>query len=278
MPDVGKAIDLPLVRRAADGDREALAAVLTAVKDNVYRLSVRMLWHPADAEDATQEILIKVMTRLDSFRGHAAFETWTYRLAVNHLLTTRARRAERTVVNFDEMSTELATGLDLPHLAPGVDENLLAEEVKVGCTQAMLLCLDRPHRAAYILGEILELNSPEAADILDVTPAAYRKRLSRARSRIQDFMRVHCGLIEPANGCRCARRVGCAIGHGRTTPDQLLFTDRVRTRVHQIEGLRDAAAVFRSHPELRASDHVVTAILATGFGADFDSAVCEPSG
>lgn len=271
MPDVAKSVDFTLVRSAADGDRVALEEVLTAVKDQVYRLSVRMLWHPADAEDAAQEILIKVMTRLDSFGGRAAFETWVYRLAVNHLLTTRARRAERAVMSFDELGLELSSGLDVPYDAVGVDENLLAEEVKVGCTQAMLLCLDRSHRAAYILGDIFDLSSTEAAEVLDVTPAAYRKRLSRARARIQNFMRAHCGLVEVANECRCARRVGCAISHGRTDPGRLLFAHQVQASVRHVEDLRNAAAVFRSQPELKATDRIVEAILATGFSGDFSS-------
>jgi DNA-directed RNA polymerase specialized sigma24 family protein len=67
----------------------------------------------------------------------------------------------------------------------------------VGCTQAMLLCLDREHRIAYVLGDGLELNSGEAANICEISPAAFRKRLQRARERIQAFMQAHCGLLDP---------------------------------------------------------------------------------
>lgn len=255
------AVDAMLVGRAAGGDGEALEAVLGAIKDDVYRLSVRMLWHPADAEDATQEILIKVMTRLGGFRGEAAFSTWVYRVAVNHLLTTRQRRAERAAMSFDAFAEDLATDLDEPYEAGAVEAELLAEEVKVGCTQGMLLCLDRPHRAAYILGEVFELSGEEAASILEIAPAAYRKRLSRARARVQDFMRGQCGLVDEANACRCGRRVGAAIRHGRLDPDNLLFAHGVRDGVRRMDRLHDAAAVFRSHPELRAPDRIVEVIL-----------------
>ena len=67
----------------------------------------------------------------------------------------------------------------------------------------MLLCLDRPHRIAYILGEIFELDGPEAAEVLDVRPAAFRKRLERARTQIVEFTRAHCGMVRPENRCRC---------------------------------------------------------------------------
>ena len=59
-----------------------------------------MLWHPQDAEDATQEILVKVATRLSTFRGDARVTTWVHRIAVNHLLTTRRRRAEDPSLTF----------------------------------------------------------------------------------------------------------------------------------------------------------------------------------
>ncbi len=125
----------------------------------------------------------------------------------------------------------------------------------------LLLCLDREHRAAFILGDVFELPGGEAAEVLGVTPAAYRKRLSRARSRVQAFMREHCGLVEPANPCNCRRRIGAAVRHGRVHPDRLLFARDVRVHVDQMERLHDAAAVFRSHPPLRAPERVADAIL-----------------
>lgn len=257
------AVDERLVRRAADGDRDALEAVVRAVQDDLYRLALRMLWHPADAEDATQEILVRVVTRLGSFRGEAAFATWAYRVAVNHLLTTRRRRAERAALSFDEFGADLATGLDRAYAAPGVDDTLLEEEVKVGCTQAMLLCLDRGHRAAYIVGEVFGLPSDDAAWILDLTPAAYRKRLSRARERIRSFMESHCGLVRAENPCRCRRRLGTAIATGRVEPEHLLFAraGAVRRGIAEMEGLHASAAVFRSHPETRAPDALARRVL-----------------
>lgn len=251
------AVDERTVAAAIGGDRIALERVLIEVQNDVYRLAHRMLWHPQDAEDATQEILVKVATRLSTFRGDARVTTWVHRIAVNHLLTTRRRRAERQALSFDAFGEDLARGLDEPYDGRGVDEGLLAEEVKIGCTQGMLLCLDREHRIAYILGEIFELPGEEAASILGISPAGYRKRVQRARERIKRFMRGHCGLVDPANPCRCARRVGAAIATGRVDPDRLLFAEHVQ----RIERLQDAAAVFRSHPEQRAPDRVVAAVM-----------------
>lgn len=254
------AVDRQAVERARGGDRAALEALVCAVQDRVYALALRMLWHPADAEDASQEILVKLVTRLDSFRADAAFTTWAYRVAVNHLLTTRRRRAERQALSFAEFGDDLAQGLDEPYDPHGVDESLLAEEVKVGCTMAMLLCLDREHRAAYVLGEVFELDSRDAAYALEVSPAAYRKRLQRARERVQSFMRGHCGIVDPANACRCRRRIGAAIVQQRVAPRALLFA---RRGIPDMERLHSAAAVMRSHPEARAPDRIMELVRST---------------
>src|SRR5215468_10009046 len=84
-----------LVAHATAGDREALDELVRAVQHRVYALALRMLGNPDEAADASQEILIRVVTRLGTFRGEAAFPTWVHRVASNYLLTARARRAER---------------------------------------------------------------------------------------------------------------------------------------------------------------------------------------
>jgi hypothetical protein len=125
----------------------------------------------------------------------------------------------------------------------------------------MLLCLDRDHRMAYVLGDVLHFSSDDAAAACDITPATHRKRLQRARSRLQAFMRGHCGLLDPANACRCHRRVGAAIAQGRVDPSHLLFATRVEGLRRDMEAFTDAGAIFRSHPELRADSRIVDAVL-----------------
>jgi RNA polymerase sigma factor (sigma-70 family) len=250
-----------LVAAAVGGDRRALEQVLSAVAGDVRGLAQRMLWHPEDAEDATQEILVKVATHLASYRGEARVSTWVHRIAVNHLLTMRRGRAEDADLTFSAFAQDLNADLDVAYDSRGVDERLLAEEVMVGCTQGMLLCLDREHRIAYVLGEVLGFPGEEAAEICAIAPAAFRKRVQRARERIQGFMAGHCGLIDAANACRCRRRVGAAIARGRLDPDDLLFARRVDALKQDMERFTDAGALFRSHPELRSSERVVAAVM-----------------
>lgn len=254
-----------LAARAADGDGAALATLVERIQDDVYRLSLRMLWHPQDAQDATQEILFKVVTSVATFRGESSFRTWALRVAANHLLNVRRSRVEERRLTFEDFAADLADGLtDAPAgPADSPDQSLLEEEVKIGCTQAMLLCLDRDERIAYILGDVFELRSDSAGQILGIEPATFRKRLSRARQRVRAFMRGHCRLVSPDAACSCASRVQPAIRRGRVHRENLLFAGHgdpspprlpVLEAVDEMEHLHDIAAIHQSHPRYRAPD------------------------
>jgi RNA polymerase sigma factor (sigma-70 family) len=257
-------LELDVVRAKA-GDRSALELVLRAVQNDVYGVAVRFLWHPQDAEDATQDILIRVVTGLAGFRGNSSFRTWVYRVACNTLLTLRTKRMEQRSITFEEFSEDLARRLpdDALRIECDQDQALLLEEVKIGCTMAMLLCLDRDHRLAYVLGEIVELEHHEAAAALAIAPATFRKRLSRARARITAFMTSRCGLVNSTNACRCRRRVASAVALGRVDPAHLLFASsleqarrfpQVLATIRQLEETRRAAALYRSQPDPHVSE------------------------
>jgi len=114
--------DANLVVRARAGDREALEDLIERHQAWIYNIALRMLFHPQDAEDATQEILIKILTRLSSFEGRSSFRTWLYRIVVNHLLNTRRSRVEDPAISFRMYGEELDKTPDLelpdPKLAP----------------------------------------------------------------------------------------------------------------------------------------------------------------
>jgi RNA polymerase sigma factor (sigma-70 family) len=211
-----------LARRAVDGDREAVASIVRELQVNMYALALRMLWHPEDAEDATQEILVRVVTRLAQFDFKSRLRTWAYRVATNYLLDVKRSCVERQKLDFTSFAEDLADGLSTEGPAD-YERSLLTEEVKLGCTLGMLQCLDRPHRLAYVLGEILDLAAAEAAEVLELEPAAFRKRLQRAREAIESFTRSHCGLVSDTAACACNLRVPAAIRLGRVQPNEPRF-------------------------------------------------------
>ena len=124
-------------KSAQRGDRAALEALVHQIQDKIYGLSLRMLWHPEDARDATQEILLLVVTRLASFRGESRLFTWVYRITVNHLLRFRKSRLEEHGFSFEIFGKDLEEGISDTAIHP--DDLLLLQEIRVGCTIGMLL-------------------------------------------------------------------------------------------------------------------------------------------
>lgn len=250
-----------LVEQAKSGDKPALETLVSRIQNQVYGLAMRMLAHPENAEDATQEILIRIITHLSDFQYKSAFSTWVYRVATNSLLNIR-KKLQGDPVTFEAFEEDLDRGLsDTNWTAPTeIEQQLLVEEIKIGCSQALLQCLNPDERIAYILGEIFEINSQEGSYILEITPVTFRKRLSRARNQIQNFMYRKCGLVNPANACRCARRFDYAIANKRLDPNVLQFAKHPKTPQQQaaleqletIQELERVVMVYRSHPNYQA--------------------------
>src|SRR2546422_10259246 len=145
--------DQALVARARAGERDALEALIERHQPWIYNIALRMLYHPQDAEDATQEILLKVIMRLASFEGRSSVRTWLYRIVVNHVLNAKRGRREPEALTFGcyAHSLDATPDLDPPdERTVPVDVRLLVDEARISCTAGMLLCLDREQRLTYI--------------------------------------------------------------------------------------------------------------------------------
>lgn len=211
-----------LVDKATAGDKKALETLVEGVQDIVFNLSLRMLGTFADAEDAAQDILLKMITHLSSFRGDSSFTTWVFSIAVNHLKNYRKHMFAHYPLSFEYYGDDIENGKinDVPDLTQNVEKDILAEELKMSCTNVMLQCLDTESRCIFILGTMFKIDSRIAGDILGISPEAYRKRLSRIRKKMADFLSQYCG--EYGSGrCRCKDRVNYAIQSRRLDPMRL---------------------------------------------------------
>ena len=211
-----------LVGKATAGDKKALEMLVAGVQDLVFNLSLRMLGTFADAEDATQDILLKMITHLSSFRGDSSFTTWVFSIAANHLKNYKKHMFAHYPLSFEYYGDDIENGKikDVPDLTQNVEKDILAEELKMSCTNVMLQCLDVESRWIFILGTMFKIDSRIAGDILEMTPEAYRQRLSRIRKKMADFLGQYCG--EYGRGrCKCMDRVNYAIQNHRINPLQL---------------------------------------------------------
>ena len=256
-----------LAARAVAGDRAALGAVCAALQEPIYGLAMRMLGHPQDAEDASQEILVQIATHLSQFEGRSSLLTWAYRIAARHVVRVRKSRAEAAAREVADVAVAIDMGLALTtaQSLPEGDARVLEEEVRLTCTQAMLLSLSRPERIAYILGVVLGADDRTGARICGISREAFRQRLSRARKALEPLLAERCGLADAKNPCSCARHAAAKQTLG---PLRLRFatlprvSGRVARAVDQLRGLNRAGHVFAIDPPRAAPEEVWRRICA----------------
>jgi RNA polymerase sigma factor (sigma-70 family) len=254
---------------ALGGSEAALRRVVEAVQHDVFRLALRMLGHLADAQDATQEILIRVVTALATFEQRSAFRTWVYSIATNHLRDAATKRRNSATASLDEMTRQLDAGLALARQHPltaaeAADPALRVEAREVGlrCTQGMLMCLDVDHRLALVLSEVFGLDTGHGAEVLGISPAAYRQRLSRGRRRLESFIRGRCGLVDAGAECSCQQQaVALRLRRpGRTLRIEFARSEGDEVPLEQAHGelklLWRLAAVLRGAPEWKSPEAV----------------------
>ena len=260
-----------LVDLAKEGKKDSLEELVRGIQDRIYNLALRALFLPADAEDATQEILIKVITHLADFRRESRFITWVFRIATNHLLTMRRSRAEKRGFSFEKAEEGIEAALTIPSSgnAETCESNLVVEEVRLACLQGMLLCLSREIRLAFILGVVFEVTSVEGSRILNITEESFRQRLSRGRKQIQEFMTRKCSLVNPENPCACAKLIPHEIEIKMLDPKNLRFASHrcharksgaAVARMQEFDELRRVAVLFRSHPDYAAPEGFVKSL------------------
>ena len=139
-------------------------------------------------------------------------------------------------------------------LLQGVEEAVLADELKQSCTNVMLQCLDPESRCIYVLGLMFKVDSKVCADIFGITPEAYRQRLSRIRKRVAEFLGEYCGLSKTGK-CSCQKRVGYAISTHRLDPKNLeyskLETVENNTFKQAMEEMDELSFIFADMPKYR---------------------------
>lgn len=253
-----------LIDPAANGNSAELEKLLTSIQDFVFNLSLRMLGNISDAEDATQEILIKVMTNLSAFRKESKVTTWVYRIAVNYLINYKKSMFSRYPLSFEYYGNDLlARSIEnTDDLLMGIEKEALAGELKLSCTNVMLQCFDPQSRCIFILGTMFRVDSRIAGGVLEMTPENYRQRLSRIRRKMSGFLSYHCGLTD-TGFCSCDKRIGYAIQHNRLNPKKLEYSSLKeydkKTLISYTESMETLDEMARTFSDLPAYQSPVSA-------------------
>jgi RNA polymerase sigma-70 factor (ECF subfamily) len=190
--------DAVLVERLRRRDGGAAEALVASYGDRVYRLAIRITGNSSDAEEVVQDALWAAISKIDGFRGTAAFGTWVYRITANAAYQKRrGRLVERNATSWDDLAPSFdETGR---HVQPGLDwsprlkDPALQAEVQ-SVLRAAIEELPEDHRAAFLLHDVEGLSNPEIAEALQTKPATVKSRVHRARlflrSRLADYVGV----------------------------------------------------------------------------------------
>lgn len=221
--------DEVLIAESLAGNKKSLETLIKRYQDYVFNISLKMYLQPDDALDATQEVLIKVITSLKTFNNQSKFSTWLYRITVNHFLNSPIRKMEKMFEKNFEMNTAQFADNDTKEVS---EEEI--EEVRVLCSTAMLLCLNREQRLIYIIGEIFGADHTVGAELFGITPANFRVKLHRAKADLVSYVSGKCGLINPKNPCRCNKKAKQMVAQGLVDKGKMQFHTHYQQKINQI--------------------------------------------
>jgi len=275
-----------LIKEAQNGSLQAIEELICTYKDWLFNFVLRMVGNYHHAEDLSQDILLKIFQKITTFRGESQFKTWLFRIAVNHVLTMKQTEDEKyhKVNQNNWADDEYMTNYlqqDVPdniNLPP--DMSLMVKETMVKCMMGMLVCLNRRHRAVYIMGSILSIDDQTGSKILEITKDNYRKILSRSHMRITNFLNDRCGLINPKKPCTCAIAAKVNIHTGYIDPLKTLFhkkkapemREMISDAQHKLDNIRfeQCQELYRKHP-LVESPEFSQQVINILKGNDFQS-------
>lgn len=170
-PWTSRSTDSDLAVAAADGDRGALEVLLERHADRVHAVCRRVVGNAQDALDATQEALVAIAKGIGRFDGRAAFSTWCYRVATNAALDELRRRARRPT------PTDLVAEAAVPDREASVDARLDIDQA--------LAAIPEEFRVAVVLRDLVDLDYPEIAVVLDVPVGTVKSRIARGRTALR---------------------------------------------------------------------------------------------
>ena len=180
--------DEQLVRKSQQDDERAFGELVSRYESKVYSLALKMLRNPEDAEDVLQDTFLRAYRGIKSFKGNSTFSTWIYRITANSALM-RLRKRQLPTVSIDD-ADEREAPINIADWAPGPVEQMLNQETQAAMTEA-IEALPPEFRQVFVLRDIEELSNAEVAEILDLSVAAVKSRLHRARLKVRNRLATY---------------------------------------------------------------------------------------
>ena len=258
-----EAMDQQLIEQANAGSTSALNELIVTHESFIYNVAWKFTYNKEEASDLTQEVLIKVITKLSTFKGNSSFRTWLYRIVFNEFMQTKRRPMEDKWESFDDFANKL-NAIPSPELSAEEEEEQIdrTKTARVRCMSGMLMCLTREQRLIYLLGDVFQIDHNLGAEIFEVTKDNFRKKLSRTRKEFHAFMNKQCGLVNLDNPCRCSKKAKAMEAAGIMQTDKKLFDPKFSATIAEYaDKVADEVAdkvdrkyikFFQDHPTKKA--------------------------
>ena len=174
------------------GDRAEFARLVDAFSAPIYRLGLKMLGNPQDAEDVLQNTFLNALTHLAGFEGRSSISTWLYRIASNEALMLLRRK--KTTLNFDDFEAGAEEDTPLPEVfvdwSELPEDQLLSGESSTALNDAVKR-LPEPLRMVFVLRDVEGISIRDTADILNLTETNVKTRLLRARMALRESLSAY---------------------------------------------------------------------------------------
>lgn len=266
--------DDELISVALQGNKKALNDLVKLHEPFIYNVAWKFTNDENEAKDLTQEVLIKIITKLSTFKRESSFRTWAYRIAFNQFLQTKRRPMEDRWENLEHFADEL-NNIPSPDLSPEEEkeEILRTKTARTRCMSGMLMCLTREQRLIYLVGEVFKIDHQTGAQVFSISKDNYRQKLSRTRKDFHAFMNQQCGLVNLSNPCRCSKKAKAMQAAGKMQTNAKLFdpnyyatiSDYAEKHADNVADSVDKKYIefFQKHPSKKdfSVDTVITEIL-----------------
>ena len=212
-----------LVEKAKEGDSKAFGALVGPWRRPLFGYVYRMVAHPDDAEDLTQETLARALENLSKFKGEGKFKSWLFGIAshvcIDHLRAKKRWRVDAQLLSEQDADSNQDKLERIFSLMAQPDFRYEVREHVAFCFTCVSRSLPPEEQAALLLREVLGFSSREAAEVMSVSEPVLRHRLSTARQEMTTAFDGLCQLINKSGACyQCNSLRECAPEENRGAP------------------------------------------------------------
>ena len=183
------------LKKLQEGDQEELTKMVQQYSDPIYRVALRMLNNPFEAEDVLQETFIKAIRSIEKFEGRANLSTWLYRIAVNEALMLIRKRKPEVSIFQDDYNDDNSEGISVSQIVDWCclpESEFLSNESRKVLNDAIQK-LPEKLRSVFILRDIEGLSIIETAQTLELSETNVKTRLLRARMKLREELSIYFG-------------------------------------------------------------------------------------